>query len=492
MAEGEAEGAVNVFKIAPFRIGVAPRFSSQGAAGSGQASVAGGKGQDGAGAVTEVVVPLPPVNTWDRKRSRSAGHVQVDGGGSGVSGTGDSAVRSLKRQRETWVGSAGLAEIPELYSEAWDDVVIFSVRIVTHVCTILAWRLFHARVCSCTLVVTYPLEGEHNTLESYERCISAHMRVFICTRVHLTQDDQETRTKDLDEWLSHIIAQERAQRRGVDSISAAVGGAACTGTAAITGAGGVPGSLVHGVAPAGNGVGQEEEKGAEGKDAAGAGGTVDGNGDGAVSRAKEEVGAMGTGMTIRERLLQIRLALPAAKGTEAGTGDEGGGCEWPSCPGRAAKRARDGVAADGAAGAEVGAPVAGGSGSNGGHGKGGQVRRTGRLAWDGGGTRAAGCFAIEKLDVENSSASTKSQDEYKISWRVHLFPGGFSIEGQNEAHAYDMTAKAFLTALDAGRLPADVTMDTPSETTAAFEYYDGCILAEVRGLHQLHQYFYAC
>ena len=488
MVEGEAEGEVSAFKIAPFRIGVAPRVSSEGAAGGGQASVARGKAEDGAGSFTEVVVPLPPVNAWDRKRSRSAGNVQVDGGESGVSGTDDGAVRSLKRQRETWVGSAGLAEIPELYSEAWDDVVIFSVRIVTHVCTILAWRPFHARVCSCTLVVTYPREGEHNNSESCERCISAHIRVLICTRVHLTQDDQETRTKDLDEWLSHIIAQERAQRRGVDRISAAVGGAACTGPAASTAAAGVPGSLGHGVAPAGNGVGREEERGAQGKDAAG-GGTVNGNGDGAVSRGKEEGGAMGTGMTIREKLLQIRLALPAVKGTEAGTGDEGGDFEWPSCLGQAAKRARVGVAADGAAGAEVGAPVAGGSGSNGGHGKGGQVRRTGRLAWDGGGTRAAGCFAIEKLDVENSSASTKSQDEYKISWRVHLFPGGFSIEGQNEAHAYDLTAKAFLTALDAGRLPADVTMDTPSETTAAFEYYDGCILAEVCGLHQ---YFYAC
>ena len=44
---------------------------------------------------------------------------------------------------------------------------------------------------------------------------------------------------------------------------------------------------------------------------------------------------------------------------------------------------------------------------------------------------------------------------------------------------YDMTVRDFLLAIDRGLLPADVTMDTPASTSCSFDYYDGCLLAEV-------------
>jgi len=91
-----------------------------------------------------------------------------------------------------------------------------------------------------------------------------------------------------------------------------------------------------------------------------------------------------------------------------------------------------------------------------------------KQAWDGSGGQWRGCFALDKLQ------------DYKISWKLHLFPGGFSIEGQNEAHPYDKTVKEFLTSLDLGLLPADVTMDTPTNSSSSFDYYDGCLVAEVR------------
>ena len=87
--------------------------------------------------------------------------------------------------------------------------------------------------------------------------------------------------------------------------------------------------------------------------------------------------------------------------------------------------------------------------------------------WQGGVGLSNGCFALDRLK------------DYKISWKIHLFPGGFSIEGQNEAHPYDKTVKEFLTSLDLGLLPADVTLDTPTNSASSFDYYDGCLVAEV-------------
>ena len=96
-------------------------------------------------------------------------------------------------------------------------------------------------------------------------------------------------------------------------------------------------------------------------------------------------------------------------------------------------------------------------------------------AWDGSGRLLSSSFSLDKLQ------------DYKISWKIHLFPGGFSIEGLNEAHKYDKSVKEFLTSIDAGLLPADVTMDAPMNASCSFDYYDGCLLAEVRDHRLVNQ-----
>ena len=66
----------------------------------------------------------------------------------------------------------------------------------------------------------------------------------------------------------------------------------------------------------------------------------------------------------------------------------------------------------------------------------------------------------------------------RVSFTVNLFPGGFSIEGQNEAHPYDREYKDFLHCIDTGILPADALLDIGGHVD--FTYYDGCLIAEVR------------
>lgn len=64
-----------------------------------------------------------------------------------------------------------------------------------------------------------------------------------------------------------------------------------------------------------------------------------------------------------------------------------------------------------------------------------------------------------------------SLNSAKVSFAINLFPGGFSIEGQNEAHPYDRTYKDFLQSIDNGVLPAESLVDLPGHVD--FTYYDG-------------------
>jgi hypothetical protein len=59
----------------------------------------------------------------------------------------------------------------------------------------------------------------------------------------------------------------------------------------------------------------------------------------------------------------------------------------------------------------------------------------------------------------------------QVSFIINLFPGGFSIQGQTEAHPYDRTYKDFLQCIDNGVLPAESLLDLPGNVD--FTYYDG-------------------
>lgn len=75
-----------------------------------------------------------------------------------------------------------------------------------------------------------------------------------------------------------------------------------------------------------------------------------------------------------------------------------------------------------------------------------------------------------------------SLNSAKVSFAINLFPGGFSIEGQNEAHPYDRTYKDFLQSIDNGVLPAESLVDLPGHVD--FTYYDGmCTLFSLRCFH---------
>ena len=184
-------------------------------------------------------------------------------------------------------------------------------------------------------------------------------------------------------------------------------------------------------------------------------------------------GAAGGGglTTIQEKLMELRLALEDA---EDSAGDEGKkratGMDELLAFGTSRKKARTALGSPGA-GARDAPGVGGGSGGIGGAPPGHGACSSGEGgagSWNWGAGPPNGGFALDRLR------------DYKVSWKIHLFPGGFSIEGQNEAHPYDKTVKEFLTSLDLGLLPADVTMDTPTNSSSSFDYYDGCLVAEVR------------
>ena len=253
---------------------------------------------------------------------------------------------------------------------------------------------------------------------------------------------------DLDSWLSGVIASRRAEA-GAAAKRAAAGGAAAAGAPA---PGGVAGAVRRPLDVSDGGGGS-----AMGGGGAGARGTGEvGAGDQAGCRSVGGAGATGKrGLaTIWERLLELRLALEGAH--------EPGGDESK----RRASRLDDVSFALGPSRKKARtapAPLASGV-AGGGNAAGGALAP----AWQGGVGLSNGCFALDRLE------------DYKISWKIHLFPGGFSIEGQNEAHPYDKTVKEFLTSLDLGLLPADVTLDTPTNSGSSFDYYDGCLVAEVR------------
>jgi hypothetical protein len=162
---------------------------------------------------------------------------------------------------------------------------------------------------------------------------------------------------------------------------------------------------------------------------------------------------------------------PVQKRARTGIAAGGGG-------GATAATSGSGVAGAKGSGAAGGGAVGGGAGQRPGDGGAAAERGGGGAqgqAWDGSGRLVRSSFSLDKLQ------------DYKISWKIHLFPGGFSIEGQNEAHQYDKSVKEFLTSIDAGLLPADVTMDAPMNTSCAFDYYDGCLLAEVRDHRLVNQ-----
>ena len=68
--------------------------------------------------------------------------------------------------------------------------------------------------------------------------------------------------------------------------------------------------------------------------------------------------------------------------------------------------------------------------------------------------------------------------DVKVSFTLNLFPGGFSIEGQNEAHPYDRAYKDFLHCIDTGVVPAEALLDLSGHVD--FTYYDGCLVVEIR------------
>jgi len=192
--------------------------------------------------------------------------------------------------------------------------------------------------------------------------------------------------------------------------------------------------------------------------------------------------------TIRDKLMQMRLALERAEGGDGqdsllrGGGGPGGGGGLDDLSlnlGPVQKKARTGVAAA-AAGGAAGSLAAGAKGGGAsGAGRAGAERGPGGTpqgqAWDASSRLSSSSFSLDRLQ------------DYKISWKIHLFPGGFSIEGQNEAHQYDKSVKEFLSSIDSGLLPADVTMDAPTNTSCSFDYYDGCLLAEVRDHRLVNQ-----
>jgi len=85
---------------------------------------------------------------------------------------------------------------------------------------------------------------------------------------------------------------------------------------------------------------------------------------------------------------------------------------------------------------------------------------------------------VQGVPSSSSQHAIDALSELAPSFVVNLFPGGFSIEGQNEAFPYDRTYKEFLQSLDRGLLPADTLMDLPGQVD--FKYYEGCLLVELR------------
>lgn len=62
-----------------------------------------------------------------------------------------------------------------------------------------------------------------------------------------------------------------------------------------------------------------------------------------------------------------------------------------------------------------------------------------------------------------------------IGWQpsltIHLFPGGFSIEGMSDAHTFTRPYRKFVEAIEQGLLPLDSMIDLPSAAT--LQFYDG-------------------
>ena len=61
---------------------------------------------------------------------------------------------------------------------------------------------------------------------------------------------------------------------------------------------------------------------------------------------------------------------------------------------------------------------------------------------------------------------------------MNLFPGGFSIDGEQQGRVYGKDSKEFLEGLDRGKIPARKLLELAGHSN--FSYSDGCLLVEVR------------
>jgi hypothetical protein len=61
---------------------------------------------------------------------------------------------------------------------------------------------------------------------------------------------------------------------------------------------------------------------------------------------------------------------------------------------------------------------------------------------------------------------------------IHLYPGGFSIDGRPSAHIYEASHIPLLRSISAGKLPVGCVLDVPN--TEQLQFQNGCLLAEVK------------
>lgn len=74
-------------------------------------------------------------------------------------------------------------------------------------------------------------------------------------------------------------------------------------------------------------------------------------------------------------------------------------------------------------------------------------------------------------------AADDLKDTVGKSFSLNIFPGGFSVDGQKEAHPFLHSAKPFLDSLDLGLVPPESSFRLPGEID--YKYYDGHLMAEI-------------
>jgi hypothetical protein len=96
----------------------------------------------------------------------------------------------------------------------------------------------------------------------------------------------------------------------------------------------------------------------------------------------------------------------------------------------------------------------------------------------------------EKVDVKHitqpavpsGTAPTPSSTDFMSSLQpslsLHLYPGGFSIDGRPSAHVYEAAHIPLLRSISAGKLPVGCLLDVPN--TEHLQFQNGCLLAEVK------------